>query len=302
MGHPAAVTANSLDFTGHVAIVTGAGRGLGRRYALDLAARGARVVVCARHTDSAEATVSVAADLPGETIPCAADARDGGIAVEAALAAFGRIDALVVNAGQTRDRSFSRMTDEEWSDVLGVHLDGARSITSAAWSTLRAQGAGRVVLTGSGAGLHGNRGQANYAAAKAGVLGLARSLAIEGAPHGIGVNVVAPMALTDMTGDVFDETEKEALTAERVSPLVLALAHPSCPVTGQVLEAGGGWVGAIRWERSAGVRLADPTAEDYAARWDQILDFRDADHPTSIVDSLEAATGTTAAPNRHIST
>ncbi|MCD2197742.1 SDR family NAD(P)-dependent oxidoreductase [Actinomycetospora endophytica] len=284
----------SLDFGDLVVVVTGAGRGLGRRYALDLAARGARVVVCARHGETASAVVAEARAAGGDAVACVADARDGQAPVTTALEAFGRVDGMIVNAGQTRDRSFGRMTDEEWSDVLGVHLDGARAVTAAAWSAMRAQGAGRILLTGSGAGFFGNRGQANYAAAKAGVVGLGLTLAAEGAPYGIGANVVAPMAMTDMTENVLDDAQGEVLTAERVSPVVLALVHPSCPVSGQVLEAGGGWVGALRWERSEGVRVAGerPAPEDFAGSWEKILHFgADSVRPTCIADSVEAGMG-----------
>ncbi len=281
----------SLDFAGDVVIVTGAGAGLGRRYALDLGASGARVVVNARDGSAAAAVVAAIRDAGGAAVAAVADAREGQRLAAVALSEFGRIDALVVNAGVVRDRTFARMTVAEWSEVLDVHLGGAYTGCAAVWPHLTDRG-GSVVLTTSGAGLHGNFGQANYAAAKAAVIGLAKSLAIEGERRGVRVNAVAPMASTGMTRDVFDDRLAAALPTEGVSPVVLALAHRSCPLTGQVVETGGGWVSVLRWERSAGVRF-DPGELDaaaVAAGWPRITRFDGrADHPTTTAESLAAA-------------
>ncbi|RZT84986.1 NAD(P)-dependent dehydrogenase (short-subunit alcohol dehydrogenase family) [Pseudonocardia sediminis] len=282
----------TLDFTGQVVIVTGAGRGLGRRYALDLGAAGARVVVHARRSDAAGGVVTAIRAAGGEAVAAVADARDGEVLASVALREFGRLDALLCNAGITRDRSFARTTPEDWAEVLDVHLGGAYAACAAVWPHLTGQGSGAIVLTTSGAGLHGNFGQAGYAAAKAGVIGLAKSLAIEGERKGVRVNAVAPMALTDMTRDVFGDGPPSTLAPEAVSPVVLALAHPSCPLTGEVVETGGGWASLLRWERSAGVRF--PAGElspgSVAARWPDIARFdRTADHPRTTADSLAAA-------------
>lgn len=268
------------DFDGRVVIVTGAGRGLGRRYALDLGAAGARVVVHARRSEAADEVAAEIRDGGGQAVAAAAEVRDGDRIAAAALDTWGRVDALVVNAGGVRDRTFTKMSRAEFDDVIDVHLGGAYAASSAVWPHLPDGGA--IVFTTSGAGMHGNFGQANYAAAKAGVIGLAKSLAVEGRRRGIRVNAVAPMALTDMTRVLFDGSPAAALTAKAVAPVVLELAHPSCPLTGQVVETGGGWASVLRWERSAGAQLD--------AGWDAITRFgADADHPSTTSDSLAAA-------------
>jgi NAD(P)-dependent dehydrogenase (short-subunit alcohol dehydrogenase family) len=226
----------------------------------------------------------------GRAISFAADARESEPIIAAAVSAFGRIDALIVNAGITRDCAFRKMSPEDWYAVLGVHLDGAYRGCAAVWPYFVEQRAGSIVLTTSGAGLHGNIGQANYAAAKGGIISLAKSLALEGKRYGVRVNAVAPMALTDMTADVFGDGPLTQLSTEMVVPYVLALAHDSCPLSGEVIETGGGWAAAMRWECGAGVRLpAGATSADVAARWDQITNFCGSDTPTSIADSLRAA-------------
>lgn len=279
----------TLDFAGDVVAVTGAGAGLGRRYALDLAAAGARVVVHARTAGAAAAVVAEVRDAGGEAVPVDGDAREGHRPVEAALRAFGRLDALVVNAGAVRDRAFRTMTGEDWTEVVDVHLGGAHAACAAAWPHLVGQGSGAVLLTTSGAGLHGNRGQANYAAAKAGVIGLAKALAVEGARRGVRVNAIAPMASTAMTREVFDAELAAALPVGAVSPVALALVHRSCPLTGEVVETGGGWASVLRWERSAGVRARPGAPVDWAdpATWTALIAFDDrSDHPRTVADSL----------------
>ncbi|MEV5303452.1 SDR family NAD(P)-dependent oxidoreductase [Amycolatopsis methanolica] len=275
-------------------VVTGAGRGLGRRYALDFAAAGAFVVVHARRADAAREVVAEIGHRGGHAVPVVADARDGAAIVAGALAEGGRIDALVVNAGAVRDRSFGRMTADEWHEVVDVHLGGAYAVTAAAWPHLCTQRYGRIVLTTSGAGMHGNFGQANYAAAKAGIIALAKTLAIEGARFGIGVNAVAPMAHTGMTDGVFDDDLRAGLPAESVSPFVLALAHPACTRGGAVLETGGGWAAELRWERAAGVRFDTGTLTPAAvlADLERLGDFTTGStHPATTADCLDVALG-----------
>ncbi|OLM15628.1 3-oxoacyl-[acyl-carrier protein] reductase [Pseudonocardia sp. Ae505_Ps2] len=289
---------------GTVALVTGAGRGLGAEYATALAAAGATVAVHARTARAAGAVADRIRDAGGRAHPVVGDARDGRALVGDCVAALGRLDVLVVNAGGLRDRGVSRLTDDDFDEVVDVHLRGSWTACSAAWPHLRERG-GAIVLTTSGAGLHGNPGQAAYAAAKAGVVGLARTLAAEGSRHGIRVNAVAPMALTSMTAEVFRDRPAQALRAADVAPVVVALALPSCPLTGEVVETGGGWASVLRWERSEGVRFTrpdgpPPAVADVAAHWGGITDLvgRPSDRPTTTADSLAAACdpfrGTTA--------
>jgi NAD(P)-dependent dehydrogenase (short-subunit alcohol dehydrogenase family) len=280
-------------FDGLAVVVAGGGAGLGRRYALDLAAAGAKVLVAGRSESACDVVREI--EARGETaVAHVADVRDAKPLVDAALANFGRIDALIVNAGLVRDRTFAKMTLAEWDEVVSVHLDGARACVAAAWPHFLAQEGGRIVLTTSGAGLHGNFGQANYSAAKAAVIGLARSLALEGAGRNVHVNAVAPMALTGMTEAIFSPDLATALTPEGVSPYVLALAHPSCRENGSVIEAGGGWASKLRWERSAGLRLAphELDVRTVLRRWDEVVDFdRGSDHPVTTAEALRAAAG-----------
>ncbi len=282
---------SEASFASASVVVVGGGAGLGRQYCLDLARHGARVLVVGRGDSAATVTREIVA-AGGDAVSCVADARDGDRISAAALAAFGRIDGLIVNAGIVRDRSFGKMSREEWSEVLSVHVDGAFSCARAAWEPMSEQGGGAILFTTSGAGMHGNFGQANYAAAKGAILGLTRSLALEGASRKIRVNAIAPMALTAMTERVFPEPLRTALRAEHVSPIACALVHPRGTETGAIIETGGGWASAMRWERSAGVRFAPPDVESVLSRWGEVRSFEaGSDHPQTTADSLSAAMG-----------
>jgi len=278
----------ALDFEGLSVIVTGASAGLGRQYALDFGVRGAHVVVHGR-SDNTHAVAETIRTLGGAAVAVLGDVEQGELMFRAAMDACGRVDALVLNAGLVRDKSFSRMNDEEWSEVLRVHLGGARACLSHVFPHMQERRSGRIVITSSGAGLHGRFGQSNYATAKAGLIGLTRSLAIEGARRGVAVNAIAPWAITGMTAGVLTGTLEEALRPERVSPFVLALCHPSCLETGAVIEVGGGWAAKLRWERAAGLHLKDEdlSPERVLERWDDIVGFESgATHPDTTDDSL----------------
>lgn len=278
-------------FEDQVVLVVGGGRGLGRAYCLDLAEQGARVAVGGRSATADDVTAEIR-HAGGEAAVVRADVRDGDALAAGAVAAFGRIDALIVNAGVTADRSFGKMRRHEWDEVIDIHLDGAYSCARACWNPLRKGGGGAILLTTSGAGLYGAFGQANYAAAKGGVVGLARTLAIEGARCGIRVNAIAPMASTAMTAEVFSTALKQGLRVEDVSPFALGLIHPDCRLTGQVIEAGGGWGAAMRWERSRGRRFVAPDVAAVLSHWDAITDFgAGSDLPETTLDSLAAASG-----------
>src|SRR5215831_11273998 len=229
----------TIRFDGKVAIVTGAGGGLGRCHALELARRGARVVVndVGGAVDGTGASTSAAEQVVDEIRAAGGDAiantdtvatPEGGAAiVQCALDEFGRVDAVVNNAGILRDAAFKNVTPELLDPVVDVHLKGAFNVLRHAWPLFREQGSGRIVNTSSGSGLFGNFGQSNYGAAKAGLLGLTRVLSIEGARNNVRVNAIAPIAYTRMTEGQMGED----MRPELISPLVAYLCHSSCEIT-----------------------------------------------------------------------
>lgn len=240
-------------FDGDVVLVTGAARGLGRAHANLLAARGARIVVndtggvvdgTGGDLKAAERTASEIEQAGGIALPDTNDCSDPtGAArlVDAAISEYGRVDAIVANAGIIRDRSFHKMTDEDFVAVVTVHLFGTMRVVHAAWPHFREQGYGRVVTTTSASGLYGNFGQANYGAAKLGIVGLSKTLALEGRAKNIKANAIAPIASTRMSEDVMGELGPKAPPA-LVSPLVAYLANRVCTPTGQVFSVGAGRV------------------------------------------------------------
>ena len=247
-----------------VVIVTGAGKGLGRAYALDLVRRGACVVVNNRWADrtgpcSAEAVVAEIRALGGRAVANfdPAEAQETGEALVAqALAAFGRLDAVVSNAGVPETLRLHRQTREGFQRIFDINFFGAFHLVQAAWPVLSAAGAGRIVVSASSAGLHGGDGMAAYASSKAALIGLVRGLAVEGRSRGLMINAIAPYALTQMT-EAFTPPEVAArMDAADVAPLVSWLVSDSCDVTGQTLVSGGGRVRAAMAVEGAPVSLA----------------------------------------------
>ncbi|KAL6043134.1 hypothetical protein STEG23_019315, partial [Scotinomys teguina] len=209
--------------------------------------------------------------------------------VKTALDAFGRIDVVVNNAGILRDRSFSRISDEDWDIIQRVHLRGSFQVTRAAWEHMKKQKYGRILMTSSASGIYGNFGQANYSAAKLGILGLCNTLAIEGRKSNIHCNTIAPNAGSRMTQTVMPEDIVEALKPEYVAPLVLWLCHESCEENGGLFEVGAGWIGKLRWERTLGAIVRQKnqpmTPEAVRANWGKICDFSNASKPQTIQES-----------------
>ena len=274
----------TISFEGRSAIVTGAGGGLGRAYALELARRGARVVVNdlggARDgsgtSDAAAQVVEEIEAAGGTAIANGASVTDEEqvrAMVAAAREAFGRVDILINNAGILRDKSFAKMDMADFRAVLDVHLIGSAICTRAVWEPMREQAYGRILMTASSTGLYGNFGQANYGAAKLGLVGLAKTLSLEGAKYNVRVNSIAPTAATRMTMDLFPPEFHDLFQPELVVPAALFLVSEDAP-TNAIVGAGAGVVQAAFVTLTAGVALPedDRTPEAVAAAWDRITD------------------------------
>jgi NAD(P)-dependent dehydrogenase (short-subunit alcohol dehydrogenase family) len=277
-----------IAFDGDVAIVTGAGRGIGRAHALELARRGARVVVNDVGEGVADEVVGEIRAAGGEAVSNSdgVDTAAGGEAVVAtAVEAFGRVDILVNNAGILRDAMFHKMDADQWDAVLAVHLTGTRNVTVPAWRHMREQKYGRIVNTTSATGLFGNVGQANYGAAKAGLYGLTRNLAVEGRKAGILVNAVSPMAATRMNADLLGE-KADLLDPGLIAPVVAYLASRELTRTGQVLSTGGGHVSAVLLTVTRGITDPALTAETVRDRLDEVFAPEDAIVPRHIGDEM----------------
>jgi len=272
---------SDLGFDGKVAIITGAGGGLGRQHALMLASRGALVVIndlggavdgSGSDAGAAQKVVDEITALGGEA---AADTNsvatvEGGAAiVQTAIDAFGRVDIVINNAGILRDKSFHNMTPDLVDAVFAVHLKGAFNVTQPAFVKMREQGYGRIVSTSSSAGIFGNFGQTNYGAAKMGLVGFTRVLAVEGAKYNIRANAIAPLAFTRMTEDLLGPVG-EKLAPEFVSPLVTYLVHESCESTGRTYSVGGGRVAEIFIGEAPGFHDPELTPESLVANWDAV--------------------------------
>lgn len=276
-----------LRFDGRVAVVTGAGRGLGRAYALALAAGGANVIVndvgggltgAGADAGPAEQVVEEITSAGGQGVACTesvATAAGGAAIVGAALERYGRIDILIHNAGNVRRAPLRDMTSADFDAVLDVHLRGAFHVLQPAFGPMCDGGYGRIVLTSSIGGLYGNHEVANYAAAKAGVVGLSNVAAIEGAEHGVKSNIIVPAAVTRMA-DGIDTSAYPPMEPELVAPTVAYLAHESCAVSGEILVALAGRVARAAIVESPGLYRPSWTAEQLAA---DLADIRDLGAP-----------------------
>jgi NAD(P)-dependent dehydrogenase (short-subunit alcohol dehydrogenase family) len=271
---------------GRSVVVTGAGGGLGRQYALLLARHGANVVVNdlggsrdgsgagSAMADQVVAEIKEAGGTAVANYDSVATPEGAASVVRTAVESFGAIHGLVNNAGILRDKSFAKLDAESWDSVLKVHLYGAYHVTSAAWPYFREQNFGRIVMATSTSGLFGNFGQANYGAAKNGLVGLANTLALEGARNNIRVNAVAPMAATRMTADVAPPEVLAALGPEHVAPVVVHLLSEELDTTGAVFVVGGGELYRVALFQNDGVRWpAPPTVAEVVQRWSEVVDL-----------------------------
>jgi NAD(P)-dependent dehydrogenase (short-subunit alcohol dehydrogenase family) len=288
----------AMRFDGRVAIVTGAGGGLGREHALALASRGARVVVndlgggrdgSGGSTSAAEAVVAEIVAAGGEATANAASVTDFAAVqamVAAAMEKWGRVDILVNNAGVLRDKTFAKMELDDFRFVMDVHLMGAVHCTKAVWDIMREQNYGRIVMTTSSSGLYGNFGQSNYGAAKMALVGLMQTLSIEGAKNDIRVNCLAPTAHTRMTEDLGARLPLELLGPDTVSPGLLHLVSEDAP-TRCILTAGAGGFERAYVTLTQGIRaVGDDAPEQVAARFADI-----SDRTGEIVPEMGAAQG-----------
>lgn len=289
---------SEIRLDGRVAVVTGAGRGLGREHALLLGARGAQVVVNdlggALDGEGGGATPAeqVVEEIQAAGGTAIADATDistpeGAESIVAlATETWGRLDVVVNNAGILRDKSFAKMTAAEVDPVLRVHLGGTIWMSKAAWPVLVEQGYGRIVNTTSAAGIFGNFGQVNYAAAKAGIIGVTKTLAIEGARHGIRVNAIEPGARTRMTEDLLGDLA-DSLDPSLVAPLVLWLSSEECEDSGEVYNVGGGRVARVVVAETPGYFSRSLSPEELREHWSEINDPDRAEVMTSFQQEME---------------
>ncbi|GAB5457533.1 MAG: SDR family NAD(P)-dependent oxidoreductase [Henriciella sp.] len=301
-----------IRFDGRVAIVTGAGGGLGRCHALELARRGAKVVIndlggsldgTGGNSEAAEAVVAEIKAMGGEAIANGSSVNDeAGVQkmVDDTIAAFGRIDILICNAGILRDKSFSKMTNGDIDLVLDVHLRGTFKPIKAVWDLMKEQAYGRIVVTTSSTGLYGNFGQANYGAGKLGVVGIMNTLKIEGAKYDIKVNAICPIAATRMTEGLMPQEVLDQLKPEYVTPAVMNLVKEDAP-NGIIISAGAGAFSMAQIVETKGTFVGQGealTAEAVADKWDTITDTAEQtafqsgnEHGGNIFARLQEAAG-----------
>lgn len=279
----------SIDFKGKVAIVTGAGAGLGRCHALELAKRGAKVVIndlggsvdgTGGSSDAANQVVEEIKKLGGEAIANGASVSDRKGAesiINDAVKAFGTVDILINNAGILRDKSFAKVSLDDFETVINVHLLGSLYVTKAAWPIMIEKGYGRIVMTTSSSGLYGNFGQSNYGAAKLGLVGLMNTLRLEGGRKGVHTNAIAPVAATRMTENLgIPEEFFKKLKPELVTPAVLYLCSDKAP-NGVTIEAGAGHYARVAIMEAKGFTVGEnATVEDVAENFEKIADMSGA--------------------------
>ena len=280
----------TVSFDGKVVLVTGGTRGLGRAFSECAANVGATVILNST-TDDDGGTAQAINDAGGKAIHMSGLVEEPDALIEKIVIECGRIDAIIHNAGFVRDKTLRKMSDQQWDEVMDVHLTASFRLSRAVWPHFEEQGGGRIVLISSASGLYGNFGQANYAAAKIGMYGLARSIAWEGGRTNITCNCVCPVGATTMNSANWSGEDKRIRKAEYVAPLVVYLAHEDCQESGTIFEASAGSFKKLRWERTEGLNVYPEQdtldINTIAKNWDKITDFSESEHPLHMGDSLE---------------
>tara|TARA_Y100001937_G_scaffold117286_1_gene170364 strand:+ start:464 stop:1369 length:906 start_codon:yes stop_codon:yes gene_type:complete len=287
-----------VNFENKTVVVTGAGNGLGKAYALEFANRGANVVVNdiggsvngeGSENAPADVVVKEIIDNGGSAVAnydSVATKSGGESIIQSALTEFGGIHAVVNNAGILRDKSFAKMEEEDLNAIIDVHLKGTFFVCQPAFVQMKEQGFGRFVNVSSPSGLFGNFGQLNYGAAKMGIVGLTNVLAIEGAKYNIKANVIAPNAATRMTESLFGEDMANMLTVDNITPLVVFLASEQCDITHEIFSAGGGRFSRVGISTDVGYFNSNASAEDIQENIEKIRDLSNSIYPTSLADEL----------------
>jgi NAD(P)-dependent dehydrogenase (short-subunit alcohol dehydrogenase family) len=295
---------SEINFNGRVAIITGAGAGLGRQYALELARRGAKVVVndlggsrdgSGQGTSAADKVVDEIKALGGQALANydnVALVEGGENIVKAAVEKFGKVDILVNNAGIVRDKTFNKMDEPTWDVVMNVHLKGAFCVTRPAFINMRENNYGRIVMTTSSSGMYGNFGQSNYAAAKLGLLGLVNVLKLEGGKYNIKSNLIGPTAATRFTEDVFPPELFAKMKPDFVAPAVLYLCSEDCTDSGMIINAAAGYYSRSAIVTGPGAILSDgvkiPAPEDIKDNWKKITSLDNPEYYYQSTDMFKA--------------
>jgi NAD(P)-dependent dehydrogenase (short-subunit alcohol dehydrogenase family) len=280
------------QFVDRVAIISGAGAGLGRMYAIELAKRGCKILLNDMNKTNLAATAAEIKAQGGIVAENSHNVLDGNLIYDDCIKYFGNVDILINNAGILRDKSFAKLEKNQWKDVIDVHLNGTFALTHSCFPRMVQNNYGRIINVSSGAGLYGNFGQANYSTAKMGIVGFTNTVSKEGDKYNVKCNAIAPIAATAMTATILPPAMMNSLDPKHVAPFVAYLASENCKVNGKIFELGANWYSCVRLQRSKGVHVgtdAQPaTLEEISANIDSIIDFdEDATFPTAITDALK---------------